>query len=202
MATSSPFLLAQGAFENFARRLQPPPWFIDEAQQRIVLLLNHVLGQEPEAMARLKRQAGRVVLFRWRSIELQLAATRAGLLERAAPGAAAELTLTVTEESPFELAQAAMRGDKPPVRIEGDVQLAAEVNWLADHVRWDLEEDVARVIGDAPAHAAGTVVRGAVQALRKFVGQGRATARPDPSAAPAAQDAVPAGAGPAKAPPA
>jgi hypothetical protein len=41
------------------------------------------------------------------------------------------------------------------VRIAGDVQLAAEVQWLVDHVRWDLEEDLSRVIGDAPAHAMG-----------------------------------------------
>jgi ubiquinone biosynthesis protein UbiJ len=39
------------------------------------------------------------------------------------------------------------------VRIEGDVQLAAEVNWLVDHVRWDMEEDLSRLMGDAPAHA-------------------------------------------------
>lgn len=199
MATSSPFLLAQGVFESFTRRLQPPPWFIDEAQQRIVLLLNHVLGQEPEAMARLKRQVGRVVLFRWRNIELKLSATPAGLLERATAGAAPELTLTVAEESPFVLAQAAMRGEKPPVRIEGDVQLAAEVNWLADHVRWDIEEDVARLIGDAPAHAAGELARSALAALRRFVGQGRPGAGP---AAAAGQGVAPDGAGPAKAPPA
>ncbi len=68
------------------------------------------------------------------------------------------------------MAQAALRGDKPAVRIEGDVQLAAEVNWLVDHVRWDLEEDLARVIGDAPAHALGQAARGLAQALRQFVG--------------------------------
>ena len=67
------------------------------------------------------------------------------------------------------LIQAALRGDKPAVRIEGDVQLAAEVNWLVDHVRWDLEEDLSRIMGDVPAHAAAEAFRRVAQALRGFV---------------------------------
>jgi len=43
------------------------------------------------------------------------------------------VTLTVIEESPWALAQAALRGEKPAVRIAGDVQLAAEVQWLRFH---------------------------------------------------------------------
>jgi ubiquinone biosynthesis protein UbiJ len=63
-----------------------------------------------------------------------------------------------------------LRGDKPAIRNEGDVQLAAEINWLVDHVRWDVEEDLARLIGDAPAHQVAQVARRAAQALRQFVG--------------------------------
>ncbi|MEK9803520.1 MAG: hypothetical protein VW475_08990, partial [Curvibacter sp.] len=59
--------------------------------------------------------------------------------------------------------------DKPPVRIEGDVQLAAEVNWLVDHVRWDLEEDLARIIGDAPAHGLGQALRRTQEVLRGWL---------------------------------
>jgi ubiquinone biosynthesis accessory factor UbiJ len=50
------------------------------------------------------------------------------------------------------------------------VQLAAEVNWLVDHVRWDLEEDLARIVGDAPAHAMAQAARGMATALRQFTG--------------------------------
>jgi ubiquinone biosynthesis protein UbiJ len=89
-----------------------------------------------------------------------------------AADASADLTLTMTQDSPFEMAQALMQGDKPAVRIEGDVQLAAEVNWLVDHVRWDLEEDLARVMGDAPAHTVVQLARSMVQALAQFVGKG------------------------------
>ena len=176
MATQSPFLLLEGLLQNFPLpNLQPPVWAVDEAQRRIVLLLNHILIQEKEATNRLARQKGRVVLMQWRSFAIKLIATPAGLLDRAPAEAKADLLLAVTEESPFVLAQAALRGDKPAVRIEGDVQLAAEVNWLVDHVRWDLEEDLSRVIGDAPAHTLGQAARVMAQALRQFIGTGAAS---------------------------
>ena len=82
----------------------------------------------------------------------------------------ADLVLRLNESSPFDLARRLLQGDKPSVHIEGDVQLAAEVNWLIDHVRWEPEEDLARLMGDAPAHQLCRVARGAAQALRQFVG--------------------------------
>lgn len=170
MATpSSPFAFLQDLFDRTTARLAPPEWMVHEVQHRAVLFLNHVLQQEPEAQQRLLRQQGRVVLMRWRTLSMRLAATPAGLLELAPDTAAADLTLTVTEASPLGLAGAALRGDKPGVQIEGDVQLAAEVNWLVDHVRWDVEEDLARLIGDAPAHALAEAARRVAGGLRRFV---------------------------------
>jgi ubiquinone biosynthesis protein UbiJ len=149
--------------------IQPPVWAVDEAQRRVVLLLNHILSQEKEATSRLARQKDRVVLMQWRSFSLKLIATPAGLLDLAPVESKPDLVLSVTEESPLALAQAALSGGKPAVRIEGDVQLAAEVNWLTDHVRWDLEEDLSKIIGDAPAHSLAVVARGMATALRQFI---------------------------------
>lgn len=168
MATQSPFPFLDDLFSRLTGGLRPPAWIVEEAQRRLVLLVNHVLMQEPEAQARLVRQAGRVVQAHWRVFAVRLAVTPAGLLDIAATGVPPDLTLTLTEESPFELAQAALRGDKPTVRIAGDVQLAAEINWLVEHVRWDLEDDLSRVVGDVPAHALGEASRRMVQALRQF----------------------------------
>ncbi len=170
MATQSPFPFLDQAFQKLNTNLQPPDWAVDEIQRRIVLLLNHVLAQESEAMQRLARLKGRVVLFQWRSLTLKLTATPAGLLDRAQAQAQAELTLEVTEESPAALVEGLLRGEKPAVRIAGDVQLAAEVNWLIDHVRWDLEEDLAGLLGDVPAHALCQATRRGFAALRQFMG--------------------------------
>lgn len=168
MATSSPFSFLGGLLDRLGSSLQPPAWAVEEFHHRLVLLLNHVLMQEEQAMERLARHQGRAVRFQWRQFTLHLVATPAGLLDLAGAQAPTDLTLTVTEESPAALAQTLLRGDKPGIRIEGDVQLAADVNWLIEHVRWDLEEDLARLVGDAPAHALGQIGRAAAAALKKF----------------------------------
>jgi ubiquinone biosynthesis protein UbiJ len=170
MATQSPFSLV----EDFLKSLPlptPPAWAIHETHHRVVLLLNHVLMQEPQAMQRLVRQSGRVVLIQWRSFTFTVQITPAGLLDLAGEGATPDLTLVLSEASPLALAQAVVQGGKPAVRIEGDVQLAAEVHWLADNLRWDLEEDLSRIIGDAPAHLAVEACRKLVSALRSFPGR-------------------------------
>ena len=170
MATQSPFSWAAQLAQQFGSSFQPPAWVVDEPVNRLVLFLNHVLMSEPEAMARLARQKGQRIELVWDRMQLQLSPTPAGLLERGR-FEGFDLRLTVTEDSPVALASALARGDKPKVRIEGDVQLAAEVNWLIDHVRWDAEEDLARLIGDAPAHTLAQAARQAMTALRNFVAQ-------------------------------
>jgi ubiquinone biosynthesis protein UbiJ len=182
MATQSPFPFLDDIFSKVAGSLKPPPWMVEEVQRRVVLLVNHVLMQEPEAQARLARQSNRVLEARWRNFVMRLVTTPAGLLDVAHADTPPDLTLTLAEESPWGLAQAALRGDKPPVRIAGDVQFAAEINWLVDNVRWDLEEDLSRLLGDAPAHAVGQAGRSVVQALRQFVA--RAPQPPVPPAPP------------------
>jgi len=129
----------------------------------------------------LQRQKGRQVQVCWRDQIFQCVFTPAGLVEFVAPeavGQAADLVLRVNESSPLELAKTVLQGAKPAIRIEGDVQLAAEVNWLIDHVRWDPEEDLSRLIGDAPAHTVMQTAQRVVDALRRFVQQPTAKAAP------------------------
>ncbi len=164
MATLSPFPFAF----PLPASLTPPAWAADEIQRRLVLLLNHVLHQEPEAMSRLARKKGQIALVKWREFAIPFLVTPAGLLDLAEPQSSANLTLEVTQQSPLEIVQALLKGDKPDIRVEGDVQLAAEVNWLVDHVRWDVEEDLARIVGDVPARAIGQAARRFGDALRAF----------------------------------
>lgn len=169
MVTQSPFSVLDGMLQSLNLPIEPPAWAVEEFHRRLVLLLNHVLMQEPQAQERLARQQGQVVLVRWRVFTFKIVITPAGLFDVAAADAAADLQLEVTEQSPLSIAQSLMQGEKPAVRIEGDVQLAAEVNWLVDHLRWDVEEDLSRLMGDAPAHALMQAVSSMVAALRQFV---------------------------------
>ena len=168
--------------------MQPPRWMVHETQHRLVLFLNHVLMQEPAATELMARQSGQVARIQWRSFALALQVTPAGLFDLAPEGAEAHLRLEVMQTSPLQLAQTALSGARPAVRIEGDVRLAADLQWLADNVRWDVEEDLARVIGDVPAHTLASMARRASQGLRQFVGSRMA---PGPSSSPPAQTYYP-----------
>jgi ubiquinone biosynthesis protein UbiJ len=132
------------------------------------LFLNHVIGSEPEAQSRLKRQKGRCIQLQWQDKVIQLAPTPAGLLERVNQPKF-DLKLSLTDPSPLTMATAVMKGEKPGVHIEGDVQLAAEVNWLIDHVRWDVEEDLSKLLGDAAANTLVSMGRQALQAMQQFI---------------------------------
>jgi ubiquinone biosynthesis protein UbiJ len=157
----------------FAKLPQPPEWLISEGHNRIVLLLNHVLQQEPEAMQRIARQKGRVVKFAWQQYNLLLTATAVGLLavasQQSAEDQKIDLLLEVIDTDVATLGKKLMQDDKPNVRIEGDVQLAAEVQWLAQNVKWDLEGDLARVVGNIPAHHIANTAKSVVAKLREWV---------------------------------
>lgn len=121
-------------------------------------------------MERLVRQKGRVARVQWRNFNMALVVTPAGLLNLAPEGATADLQLEVLDTNPLALAQTAISGGKPNLRIEGDVQLAADINWLVDNVKWDVEEDMARIMGDVPAHTLANLGRTVAGAVRQFVG--------------------------------
>ena len=168
MNNTSPFSF----LESIATRFKPPVWMVDEGQQRLVLFLNHVLMQEKSAQNRLLRQKGRIAHMRWGLFAIDLVVTPAGLVDRAEPFATPDLVISVAAESPLVVIQSALSGKPPPVKIEGDVQLAAEIGWLAENLRWDAEEDLSRLIGDAPAHALASIGKRIATGLKQFLAQG------------------------------
>lgn len=178
MNNTSPF----SSLESIAGRFQPPAWVVDEGQQRLVLFLNHVLMQEKQAQDRLLRQKGRVVHIQWGLFMLHLVVTPAGLVDRASAASKPDLLLSVATSSPLVIVQSVLAGKPPPVKIDGDVQLAAELGWLAENLRWDAEEDLSRLMGDAPAHALADVARRLLAGLKQFLAQGpRAGSAASPS---------------------
>lgn len=58
--------------------------------------------------------------------------------------------------------------------MDGDAQLAGDFNWLIDHVRWDIEDDLAAITGPAVAHQLGRfgrAVAGAMATLARQAGR-------------------------------
>jgi ubiquinone biosynthesis protein UbiJ len=130
--------------------------------QRLTLLLNHVLAGESAALARLRPHSGRFIRLQmtgWPALlpplpDLTFAITPAGLLEWIGADAPAnvDLRVTVDASNPARSVAQGLSGQRPAVDVSGDAALATDVSWLMDNLRWDVQDDLARVIGDAPAH--------------------------------------------------
>jgi ubiquinone biosynthesis protein UbiJ len=142
----------------------------EAAVARLALFINHVLASEAIATQRLQPHAGRVLAVQmknWPAVlppwpPLVFRITPAGLMEWAGAGAdavaaeAADLRVSLDASNPALLMWQTMASQfgqpRPAMEVAGDAALAADVSWLADNLRWDLEDDLARLVGDGPAH--------------------------------------------------
>lgn len=169
------------------------------AMQRLTLLANHLIGSEPIAAARLQPHAGRRMhlsvagwpswLPAWPRLDFRI--TPAGLLEWTGEDASAadalyapepDLRLVVEIGNPATALLQGLAGQRPRVEIAGDAAFAADVDWLFQNLRWDIEDDLARVVGPVPARElsriAGWLGRGIREAARLAA---RAVPGADPS---------------------
>jgi ubiquinone biosynthesis protein UbiJ len=159
---------------------------------RLVLLVNHVVAAEPMAAQRLRPHAGKCIqlqlrdipsLLSWLPSSLTMAVTAAGLLEwQPVATDRADLVATLDASNPVQSVADAVAGRRPRVEVAGDAALAADVNWLAEHLRWDLQDDLARLVGDGPAmqlmRIATTVAAGLRDAVRTVAQSASDRARP------------------------
>jgi ubiquinone biosynthesis accessory factor UbiJ len=139
------------------------------ASSAFAAAVNHMLVREPWAQERLKPYAGKCVKLSCAPVSLALAVQADGLF--AALGAAEAGRFDVTIAVPLDALPAFMQGGQGAVmkhvRIEGDAEFATTLAKLAEHLRWEPEEDLARVIGDAPAHRLGMIARSAHEQARR-----------------------------------
>jgi ubiquinone biosynthesis accessory factor UbiJ len=151
--------------------------WVPAVQARLVLLVNHVLSREPTALERLRAHAGRRIriappaLPGWLPAlpEATLAVTPAGMFELDTAAAEPDLGLRFAAADLPQLLATLTGQSQPAVQIDGDAALAGDIRWLVDHLRWDLESDLADLIGPAPAHQLAGLGRAAAAALRSWV---------------------------------
>jgi len=129
--------------------------------ERIVLLVNHVIAAEPAALERLRPHGARTVhieLSGWPTLlpkvgPFAFRITPAGLVEWLAEAAAAsaDLLIAVDAANPALALTRVVAGERPQVVVSGDAAFATDIDWLIDNLRWDLQDDLARLVGAAPA---------------------------------------------------
>ncbi len=149
-------------------------------QDRLVLLLNHVLSREPAATERLRPLTGQALSVlldgqpAWapQLPPLHLAITPAGLFERIEAPVQPQLSIRIDGSQPLQNALALLRGERRGVSVSGEVQLAAAVNWLIENLRWDLGDELGRLLGPAPAQLLSQAGQGLRAALGKLLAPG------------------------------
>jgi len=113
--------------------------------------LNHVLKSAPLALERLRKHAGRTAAFHVGPLTLAFTVQTTGEVASAVAGAARDLDVRI---SPFLLPRLALREEAAwrEVEMQGDMELAQEISYLARNLDWDVEEDLSKVVGDIAAH--------------------------------------------------
>lgn len=164
--------------------------------QALLAALDHLIDQHEWARARLRLHVGRELELAcepplpgfWVPRPLRLRVSGAGRLEPSprsdddsaqpfggvaaasppeAQAAAVRMTLKPSVDAVFAVLNGGPAGLQRHLRIEGDVLFAAALGELTQGVRWDLEEDMSRWVGDVAAHRMVAAGRHTIGLLRQ-----------------------------------
>jgi ubiquinone biosynthesis protein UbiJ len=151
-----------------------------------VRALNALLRREDWARARLARHAGKTVRLAVGAVKLSLTIDSEGYTETADAAVVPDVTLTADpakfsmarlfqggadKTDPAAAARACADAIADMTHISGDAGLAQVVAELAAQLRWDMEDDLARLVGDIPAARLLGGVRALTAGLRGAAGR-------------------------------
>ena len=122
---------------------------------------------------------------------LTLRVTPAGLFEAVETADEASVTpdlhVRIDASEPTKVAGNVFKGGLPPMSIDGDGALAADVNWIAQNVRWDPAADAERFFGPrwprasaAPAPSSPQAAEVAKKAMGQMLDMLQSAASRDP----------------------
>ncbi|KAF1029962.1 MAG: hypothetical protein GAK40_00228 [Burkholderia plantarii] len=145
------------------------------AAKSVAAAVNHLLARESWARDRLIPYAGKVARIAMPPVTLLLLVQPdgyfAGLDAQDAPQVDVSIALGAAQASPFDVVSAFVTGGQAAVmkhvKLEGDAEFATQLAKLAEHLRWEPEEDLARIVGDAAAHRIASLMRSANAQARR-----------------------------------
>lgn len=116
----------------------------------LVAALTHLLARENWARERLRPFAGAVVRIDGGPLTVLLRIDEHGQLTEAEAGAPAAVTLSLPVDAPVRLLfdrQSLFAG----IRLAGSADIAEALAFVFRNLRWDIEADLARLVGDIAA---------------------------------------------------
>ena len=123
--------------------------------------VNHLLARESWARERLAPYAGKTARLSCPPVSMILLVQPDGYLVAVDESEAQQfdVSVTVAGDALPAFVQGGQAAVMKHVKIEGDAEFATAIAKLAEHLRWEPEEDLARLIGDGPAWRVATLAR-------------------------------------------
>ena len=113
--------------------------------------VNHLLVPAVWARESLVEHAGKIAVFDLFPLRIAVAVDPDGTLRAAPENAAPSVTIRLTHATALQiLAEGEDAWRK--ASVEGDTAFASVISKVAANLRWDIEEDLSRVVGDIAAH--------------------------------------------------
>jgi ubiquinone biosynthesis protein UbiJ len=116
----------------------------------VAAVINHLLAQEPWAQKKLIAHAGKVACIDTGVMQLRLQVSADGYVSEAAADAVANVTIHI-KLSDLPLIAANRERAVSYVKLQGDADFANAISQLSQSLRWDAEDDLARLFGDVAA---------------------------------------------------
>jgi len=116
-----------------------------------VAFANHLLDAAPWARDKLSAHSGKTALFDVFPVLVSVTVMADGRLQPASAEASPAVTVRLTHLVLLEV----LAGGEDAFRkadVTGDTDFAAVISQVVSNLRWDVEEDLSRVVGDIAAH--------------------------------------------------
>jgi len=121
----------------------PVPFFVLRA-------INHLIEQERWAHELLLPREGQSISIALPIGDFQIA-IQEGMFVNGGNTNPSSVNLVITQEAIWTFLKEGKSGAMKFVKISGDIDFAADLNRLAADLKWEVEEDLSKLVGDAPA---------------------------------------------------
>ena len=123
--------------------------------------VNHLLAPAAWAREILAPHAGKVAVFDLFPLRFAVAVDPDGTLRAAPENSSPAVTIRLTHATALQIL---VEGENAwrKANVEGDAGFASAISKVAANLRWDIEEDLSRVVGDIAAHRMADAGRSAV----------------------------------------
>lgn len=118
------------------------------------IVLNHIFSQNDWMSSKLKKFKDKIVFFKISEIEMYFKINAQGLLVLTEKEVIPDTSIFMKVNSFFNQIISNKNKD---ISIQGDIDLAKEVSEILKKIRWDVEEDLSKIVGDVAANRLGRI---------------------------------------------